>query len=71
MIRRNALIAFFVLLLLASPAAAAEPLSFARFWAGFTSFWGRIFGSVGGVVGMVLLVGAVGIFIITRGKWLK
>jgi hypothetical protein len=58
-----------VLLVFAAPAPAAS--SVGRFWAGFRGFWGGIFGSVGGVVGTVLLAGAVGLFIITRGKWLK
>ena len=56
------------LVLMASPAAASD---FGRFWHGFRSFWGAIFGSVGGIVGVVLLAGAVSVFIITRGKWLK
>jgi hypothetical protein len=65
------LVIVIALLLIVSPLSAAEPLSLARFWVGFKSFWGGVFSSVGGVVGVVLLTGAVGIFIITRGKWLK
>jgi hypothetical protein len=42
-----------------------------RFWAGFKSFWGAVFGSLGGVVGIALVTGVVAIIIITRGKWLK
>jgi hypothetical protein len=59
----------FVVLVFAAPAPAAS--SAGRFWSGFKGFWGAIFGSVGGVVGTVLLAGAAGLFIITRGKWLK
>jgi hypothetical protein len=67
--RLPALVALLVVALSAAPAAAASSLQ--RFWSGFTHFWGEIFGSLGGVVGIVLLCGVVGIFIITRGKWLK
>jgi len=55
----------------ATPASAAQPLSWGQFWAGFVKFWSGVFGSISGVVGLVLGAGAVGIFIITRGKWLK
>lgn len=67
----------FALVLLTSPAAASDgqpPLlaySFAAFWHGFKGFWGGVFGTVGGITGVVLLAGLAGIFIITRGKWLK
>lgn len=63
------LAALFAVLLFAAPAAAATPLE--RFWAGFKHFWGGVFGSVGGIVGIVLVAGALALFIITRGKWLK
>jgi hypothetical protein len=58
-----------VLLVFAAPAPAASSLE--RFWSGFRHFWGGMFGSLGGVVGIALACGAVGIFIITRGKWIK
>ena len=62
------LAAMLLVALFASPAAASD---FGRFWSGFTSFWGGLFGSVSGVVGIVLVVGVIGVFIITRGKWVK
>lgn len=57
-----------LLVFLASPVAASD---FGRYWSGFTTFWGNLFGSAGGVVGIALITGVVAIFIITRGKWLK
>jgi hypothetical protein len=60
--------ALLVVALCASPAAASD---FGRFWSGFRSFWAGLFGSVSGVVGIAFLTGIVGIFIITRGKWIK
>ena len=57
-----------LLVLCASPAAASD---FGRFWAGFRSFWAGLFGSVSGVAMVAILTGILGIFIITRGKWLK
>ncbi len=67
--KRFPFVAVLILLLLsASPAAAYD---FGRFWVGFKSFWGNQFGSIGGVVGLGLLTGAVSVFIITRGKWKK
>jgi hypothetical protein len=64
-------LAMIALLLFAAPAAAAAPLSIDRYWAGFRNFWSGVFGSVGGVVGLVLIIGLISLFIITRGKWLK
>ena len=58
----------FALLFFVTPAPAAD---IARYWTGFRGFWSNLIGSVGGVVGIVLLTGAAGLFIITRGKWLK
>jgi len=63
------LLALVLVLLLADPAPAASGLE--RFWVGFKGFWGRLFSSLGGVVGIVLLTGVAGLFIITRGKWMK
>jgi hypothetical protein len=53
----------------AQPAVIAGGL--AQYWYGFKQFWGEVFGSVGGVVLVVLVVGAISLFIITRGKWRK
>lgn len=69
--RLAALLATLALFAFASPAPAAQPASLARYWTGFRRFWGEIFGSVGGVVGLVLIVGVISTIIITRGKWLK
>ena len=67
----------FALILCTSPAAASDGQSpllaygFQGFWHGFKAFWGSIFGTFGGVAGIVVLAGIAGLFIITRGKWLK
>jgi len=63
------LLAFAIFLLAADQACASSGLE--RFWVGFKNFWGRLFASLGGIVGIVLLTGVVAIFIITRGKWMK
>lgn len=60
-----------ILLLFTSPADAAQSSDINRYWSGFRQFWAGVFGSVSGIVGVVLVTGIVGIFIITRGKWLK
>ncbi len=54
--------------LLAAPAPAS---AVGRMWGGFRGYWNNVFASVGGVVGTALVVGALGIFIITRGRWIK
>jgi hypothetical protein len=59
------------LMAFATPAAAAQPLSMEGFWAGFRKFWSGVFGEAQGVVGIAILTGIIGIFIITRGKWRK
>lgn len=61
-------IALILVALFASPAAAGD---FGRFWSGFKSFWSGMLGSVSGVVGIALVTGIIGIFVITRGKWIK
>ena len=66
--RYSLLLAVALIAIFASPAAASDV---SRYWTGFKTFWGGLFGSVSGVVGLALLTGIVGIFIITRGKWLK
>ncbi len=45
--------------------------SIGGFWQGFTHYWSRLVTSVDGVVMMAIGLGALGIFIITRGKWIK
>jgi hypothetical protein len=64
-------------LLTTAPAAAAEPAgplfagTFREYWRGFVDFWTSAFLKQNGIVMLVLGLGAVGIFIITRGKWKK
>jgi hypothetical protein len=54
---------------LAGPAAPC-PL-FGGYWNEFIEHWGGVFQRQNGIVLLVLGVGAVGLFIITRGKWKK
>lgn len=59
-----------------SPVSAAEsgaPLfgTLREYWRGFVDFWAGAFLKQNGIVMLVLGLGAVGIFIITRGKWKK
>ena len=68
-----------LLLVLATsaPAAAADPsgaplfATLREYWRGFVDFWAGAFLKQNGIVMLVLGLGAVGIFIITRGKWKK
>jgi hypothetical protein len=64
------------LALSAGPAAAAPPGPpaaplFASYWSSFLDHWGDFFKKQNGIVMAALGVGAVSLFIITRGKWLK
>jgi hypothetical protein len=55
------------------PAAAAlssQPL-YATYWDGFVDHWGGKMKKQNGIIMLVLGVGVVSLFIITRGKWLK
>ena len=61
------------LALLASYTAAASAASLmgegsSGFWSGFRRYWTGVFGNVSGAVLVALACGAVGIFIIMRGK---
>lgn len=70
----NRFACFAVLLVFASfesTACAAAPLSIDKYWTGFMLFWSGTFGSISGIVGVALATGAIGVFIITRGKWMK
>jgi hypothetical protein len=60
------------LLALATPAAASDsgPLV-ASYWAGFIEHWTGVFQKQNGIVMLALVVGALCLFIITRGKWRK
>ena len=42
-----------------------------QYWAGFKKFWSGYLGQTSGVVMTVVVVGAIALFIITRGKWGK
>ncbi|MBA4067239.1 MAG: hypothetical protein C0501_26735 [Isosphaera sp.] len=66
-------LALCLLPLLAAPAAAGPgPAVFAaRYWDGFVEYWAEHFQKQNGVVMGVLALGAVALFIITRGKWRK
>ena len=69
---RPFLLAACLVLLFAAPAAAAAGTPvFADYTEGFTEYWTKFFKEQNGVVMGVLLVGAVALFIITRGKWAK
>ena len=72
-----ALLAALVVLFTPAPAAAADttPAVFASmlggYWQGFMEFWGGMLKKQNGIVMVDLGVGAVSLFIITRGKWRK
>jgi hypothetical protein len=76
--RRIALLALLTLALTCSPAlssqsttaAPCQPL-YASYWDGFVEHWGSKIKKQNGVIMVVLAVGAVSLFIITRGKWNK
>jgi hypothetical protein len=60
--------------LTAAPAVAAEPgtpVFAASYWDGFLEHWTAVLQKQNGVVMAALLVGALCLFIITRGKWRK
>ncbi len=63
------------LALSAGPAAAADPAPAAPLFGGYASsfvdHWVEYFRKQNGIVMLALGVGAVSLFIITRGKWLK
>ena len=61
---------------LAAPAAAADPTAVTPLFGGsylreFLDYWKGFFQKQNGVVMGVLCIGAVALFIITRGKWQK
>ena len=60
-------------LVTATPAAAADrpgPV-FGAYWSDFFEHWGAALKKQNGVILFALGVGAVSLFIITRGKWKK
>ena len=71
---RTLALAVLAVLSFAGPAAAADtgtPVLAASYWAGFVEHWTGVFQKQNGIVMAALLVGAVCLFIITRGKWKK
>lgn len=72
---RSLVPAVVALVLVAAPAGAADgsPLTpvFGGYWSGFVDHWGKALMKQNGIIMVVLGVGAVALFIITRGKWLK
>jgi hypothetical protein len=67
-------LALCVLLVLCGPVLAGDPGTpavFGDYWNGFKEYWKAMFQKQNGVVMGVLGVGAVALFIITRGKWKK
>lgn len=70
----RALLVALVLALSAAPAAAASsPVTpaFGGYWSSFVDHWVDFFKKQNGIVMAALGVGAVSLFIITRGKWIK
>jgi hypothetical protein len=74
MLIRILTLALLGVLVAAGPVAAAEtaapPLA-ASYWQGFIEHWSGVFQKQNGIVLATLVVGAVCLFIITRGKWRK
>lgn len=76
-VRLAALAALAALAVAASPAAAADASpalfagAFGGYWQGFVEFWTGMLKKQNGIVMFALGVGAVSLFIITRGKWRK
>jgi hypothetical protein len=70
-LRTLALLAALAVALTAAPAAAAEPAPLASYWSGFIDHWSGVFKKQNGIVMFALLMGAICLFIITRGKWRK
>ena len=68
-------LAVLVLPLVAASATDLAPTLSANaiggFWEGFRNYWTRLFGSASGAVLVAVSLGALGLFIITRGKWIK
>jgi hypothetical protein len=70
-----AVLATLAVLLSPAPASAADGtpalFAFSAYWDGFVEFWGGMLKKQNGIVMFALGVGAVSLFIITRGKWQK
>jgi threonine/homoserine/homoserine lactone efflux protein len=57
--------------LLFIPSPSFAQTSGSAYWHGFKKFWLQLAGQQNGVVMATLVVGAISLFIITRGKWRK
>ncbi|HSQ56789.1 MAG TPA: hypothetical protein VLM40_13695 [Gemmata sp.] len=69
---RTVILAVILLLVFTSPAAASESGNvslFGSYWSSFVEYWERSIMRQNGIVMLVLGLGAVALFIITRGKW--
>lgn len=55
----------------ASLLLAPAPVFAGQYWEGFKRYWLGFVGNASGVVITALVVGAISLFIITRGKWNK
>jgi hypothetical protein len=67
---RNSIASLLTIAVLAGPVAAA-PFAEQSYMSGFVDHWKSTIGKQNTIVVGVLFVGALGIFIITRGKKLK
>lgn len=76
-LRAIAALAALAVLFSPAPASAADTSAvlfagtFGGYWQGFIDFWAGMLKKQNGVVMFALLVGALSLFIITRGKWRK
>lgn len=70
---RFALLALALVALSTLPVSAAESPVFAQsgYWNGFVEHWSNSFAKRNSIVVFVLVIAAVGVFIITRGKKVK
>ena len=66
-------LAVLLVALLATPASAAtgDRAVFGSYWSSFVEYWESAIMRQNGIVMLVLGLGAVALFIITRGKWRK
>lgn len=70
---RSISLALILILGLAEPAGAAEQsgVLFGGYWKGFVDHWEEVFQQQNGISMVIVGVGIVALFIITRGKWQK
>ena len=66
-------LAVFLVALLVTPAAAAtgDRAVFGSYWSSFVEYWESAIMRQNGIVMLVLGLGALALFIITRSKWRK